>query len=81
MPTTVSALCSKRRDRDGDLPDRRRLGVDLEHQLAGARAVVEGEREPLRVREHVAAQVEHHRLVELGVDVVVHHAEGRARGR
>ena len=42
------------------------------------RSVVEGQREALGVGEQVAAQVQHHVLLDLRVDVVVQHAEAVA---
>ena len=75
MPTTVNGALNERGNRHRDATDRRGLVVDLEHQLTGARAVVERQRQPLGVGEHVASQVEHHLLVEPRVDVVVNHRQ------
>jgi hypothetical protein len=70
-----------RRRGEEDHPDRRSLHVDLLHQLAGHAPVVERQRQALRVVEQIAAQVEHHALLDLRVDPVAEHGEGVAQER
>ena len=59
------------RERHGDRADGGGLVVDPAHELASPAGVVERQRQPLGVLEEVAPEVEHHALLEPGVDEAV----------
>ena len=59
----------------------RRFEVDPVHQSRGADLIAVRDREPLGVAKEIAAKVGDDALLELGVDVAVHHVESTADNR